>query len=101
MKTVYISGRISGLQEVVYKKHFADAEKLLKEMGYTVVNPAKKGVIPGYKWEDYMREDIKLLLDCDYIYFLPAWSESRGAIFEHDLAVKLNIPTLKILGKRA
>ena len=97
MKKVYISGQITGLPEPVYTKLFADAERKLKTMGYEVVNPAKKGTVPGYKWEDYMREDIKLLCECDYIHLLPNWGNSRGAIMERDIAKQLSIPTIDIL----
>ncbi len=38
---VYISGQISGLEKSDYMKRFADAEKVLSERGYIVVNPAK------------------------------------------------------------
>lgn len=96
MKKVYISGRISGLPEPMYKKYFADAEHLLTTMGYKAVNPAKRGEVPGYKWEDYMKEDLKLLCDCDAIYFLPNWMDSKGAIMEHNIAKQPGIPTIEV-----
>lgn len=96
MKKVYISGQITGLPEPVYKKLFSDAERTLKAMGYDVVNPAKKGIVPGYKWTDYMKEDIKQLCDCDAIYFLSNWVNSRGAIMERDIAKQLLIPTIEV-----
>ena len=65
-------------------------------MGYDVVNPAKKGIVPGYKWTDYMKEDIKQLCDCDAIYFLSNWVNSRGAIMERDIAKQLLIPTIEV-----
>lgn len=96
MKRVYISGRISGLPEPLYTRYFADAEKLLLSMGYKPYNPTKRGIVPGYKWEDYMKEDIKVLCDCDAIYFLPNWMDSKGAVMEHDIAKKLSIPTIEV-----
>ena len=82
----------------MWKKNFAEAECLLKKMGYTVINPAKKGIVPGYRWEDYMKDDIKLLCDCDAIYFLKNWTDSKGAIMEHEIAKQLSIPTIEIYG---
>lgn len=97
MKTVYISGKITGLTEEQYKIKFAGAEKLLRQYGYRPVNPAKKGEVPGYKWEDYLKEDIAMLCECDFIYFLDNWNESEGAKLEKFIAEKLKIPTLEIL----
>ncbi len=99
MKRVYISGKITGLTEEAYKLKFAHAERLLRKMGYSTFNPAKHGIVPGYTWADYMKQDIKELCECDYIYFLDNWQDSKGAQLEHDLAVKLCIPTLEV--KRA
>lgn len=96
MNKVYISGKITGLSEQVFKKKFSDAENDLKLLGYTPVNPAKIGIISGFEWEDYMRECLKLLCDCDFIYCLPDSGDSRGSVLEQQIAVTLKIPTLKI-----
>lgn len=96
MNKVYISGKISGLPEEIYKKNFSDAEKELGLFGYTPVNPAKIGIVPGFKWEDYMKESLKLLCDCDFIYCLPDSKDSKGAMLEQQTALVLKIPTLKI-----
>lgn len=97
MKVVYLSGKITGLSEEEYKKAFNKAETKLKEFGYRVINPARKGVIPGYEWEDYMRDCIKDLCDADLLYHLPNWEDSKGAKLEHEIAIKLKIPVLEIL----
>lgn len=43
-----------------------------------------------------MRECIKSLCDCNFIYCLPDSEDSRGAMFEQYVATILKIPTLKI-----
>lgn len=96
MNKVYISGKITGLPEQVFKKKFSNAENDLKSLGYTPVNPAKFGIVPGFQWEDYMRECIKSLCDCNFIYCLPDSEDSRGAMFEQYVATILKILTLKI-----
>lgn len=98
MKRVYISGKITGLEEKVYRKNFSEAENRLKVLGYYPVNPAKRGEIPGYKWEDYMKDSIKILCDCEYIYMIPGWEDSNGAKMEHQIAVRLKIPVLSVMG---
>lgn len=96
MNKVYISGKISGLPEQEYKRNFAEAEKKLRLFNYIPINPAKIGIVPGFKWEDYMKESLKLLCDCDFIYFLPDSDDSRGVAFERQTATILGIPTLNI-----
>ena len=84
MNKVYISGKISGLSEKVYKNNFNSAELYLTGLGYDAVNPISDGLIPNGTWEDYMRRDIKLLCDCDYIYLI----EPRSKPIERCYAVE-------------
>lgn len=93
---VYISGKISGLSEKVYKNNFNSAELYLTGLGYDAVNPVSEGLIPNGTWEDYMRRDIKLLCECDYIYLLEGWEDSDGASLEKFIADKLKIKTLEL-----
>ena len=100
MKIVYLSGKITGLSEAEYMLYFKNAELKLKQMGYRVINPARRGEIPGYKWEDYMKDCIKELCGADLIYHLPNWQESEGAKMEHYIAAKLKIPELEMYGEK-
>jgi hypothetical protein len=93
---VYISGRISGLSEKVYKNNFNSAELYLTGLGYDVVNPVSYPQNPNWKWEDYMKFDIKLLMDCDYIYLLEGWESSDGASLEHFIATNVGIKVLRL-----
>lgn len=38
-----------------------------------------------------MKEDIKALCDCDMIYLLPNWQDSKGAKMEYCIALFLNL----------
>lgn len=93
---VYISGQITGLSEKEYKNNFNSAELYLTGLGYDVVNPVAYDTIPNGTWSDYMRRDIKLLMDCDYIYMLDNWTESTGAKAEFRLAIEIGIERLKL-----
>lgn len=42
-------------------------------------------------WQDYMRNDLSILLRCDEIHMLPDWQSSKGAKIEHQLALDLGI----------
>ena len=88
MKKIYISGRINNAN---YKAEFEAAESALKIAGFQPVNTAEEHLPDGATWADYMRQDIKLLRDCDAIYMLNGWLESAGAKIEHKLARELGI----------
>ena len=86
MKKMYMSGPISGLPlETVYN-NFTNAEVQLLEQGYEVVNPLNNGLPTNATWEEHMRADLKLLMECDTIYLLKGYKDSKGAMIEYDLA---------------
>jgi nucleoside 2-deoxyribosyltransferase len=90
MKKVYISGKITGIETEAIEL-FSNAEKILENAGFDSVNPMKLEHNHDKKWESYMKEDIKALLDCDYIFMLTNWMESPGALIEHKIANYLGI----------
>lgn len=88
---IYIAGPITSKPKT-YKKSFAAAEKRLKALGFTVINPAaldnpKKPM----DWIACMKRDIPLLLSCEAIYMLNGWWKSVGATLEHTIAEAMNI----------
>ena len=89
MEKIYVSGKIT--DNANYKAQFSSAEKHLQDLGYSVINPARLDLPDGATWADYMRQDIKLLCDCDAIFMLVNWQESKGAKIEHQLAQELGL----------
>jgi len=89
----YISGPITGMPDG-NKKAFAYEATLLHWLGMRPVNPHDNGLPDGLDWVDYMRADIKLLMDCDTISMLPGWTDSRGARLEHLLATELGLAVI-------
>lgn len=92
-KDCYISGPITNNPD--YISDFSKAEYEIYDLGLRPVNPTR--LVPfnkNWQWEDYMREDIKLLLNCSYIYMLKGWKDSRGAKLEKNLADQLKIKTI-------
>ena len=89
-KRFYISGPMSGLPQCNFPAFHAAAARL-RDQGYTVVNPAEFGEESGKTWEQYMRQDIKALCDCDTIYLLPGWHESKGAQLELHIAHRIGM----------
>jgi hypothetical protein len=91
---IYISGKITGLEPKQAFKKFEKAEEFLKNyLGYNVINPIKQ--CPQQEnWSDYMLKDIELLFDCDAIYMLSNWQDSKGARIEHAIAKELGLRIL-------
>ena len=50
---IYIAGKISG--DLEYKAKFRAAEKKLRDMGHSVMNPAWICSSPEFDWNDYMK----------------------------------------------
>ncbi len=90
-KKIYISGKITGMVYEDAFNLFEDTENMLKKQGFDVVNPMKIVHDHDKSWHSYMKEDIKALCDCDEIYMLSNWIDSKGAIIEHRIALDLGI----------
>jgi len=95
---VYLSGPMSGLPDNNYPT-FNKGAKVLRMLGYDVVNPAEndidvQGLDDDAAWHKYLRHDIKLLMDCDCLVLLPGWPDSRGATLERLIAQSLSMPVM-------
>ena len=88
---VYISGKITGLPANQVRAKFNSAEKHLASIGYKTVNPLNNGLTSEHTWAEHMVEDIRLLFDCDAIYLLSDWLDSRGALIEKHIAEILGL----------
>lgn len=85
---IYISGKIKNNPN--YKEDFANAEKVINEVGHTPLNPPKLDLaLPKLSYEKYMRIDYALIDIADCIYMLSNWQDSNGAKAEHAYAKSL------------
>lgn len=82
-KRVYISGPITNNKN--YKQQFSEAEKKLRAVGYTPVNPVN-GAPKGLEYKQYIDRALKILFDCDCIYMMQDYGRSFGALLELDYA---------------
>ena len=98
---VYISGGITGVPD--YKENFYNAEAKLKDLGYSVINPAKvNDILPtDMSYDEYMEIDYKMLDMCEVIYLIPGWNKSNGSKLELERALsqKMRIMTVEDLEK--
>mgnify|MGYP001600860043 CR=1 FL=1 len=88
---VYLSGSITNRCPRESKSHFDTVEQALTAKGYLVINPT---VIESKDWFDGMKQCVKKLVDCDYVYMLSGWKNSAGANIERTLAMNLKIPVV-------
>lgn len=91
---IYISGPMSGNDN--YLNEFLQATQTIRSAGHIPVNPAAlETVFPDADREEYLKFDLALLAECDAVYFLPGWRESRGANREYGYALGLDKIMLK------
>jgi hypothetical protein len=88
---IYISGKITGMEIQEAEILFEIAEINLRNKGFKPINPMKINHNHNKTWQSYMKEDLKALLDCEAIFMLSNWEQSRGARIEHDLALNLGL----------
>ena len=82
---------IAGLPLHEAKERFFNAAIELDKAGYIPINPFNNGLGELATWNDHMKADLKLMLDCDMVYLLPDWMDSKGATIEKNLAEALGI----------
>lgn len=91
MKKMYLSGKITGLTYEQAFNEFLAAEITASKIAEQTINPMKLTHNHDKSWENYMLEDIKSLFDCDSIFMLNNWTESKGARIEHFIATEMEI----------
>ncbi len=88
---IYISGPMSGQPDHGHPAFHAAAAEL-RAAGYKVANPAEEQpVVEGKEWHEYLRADLKLLVDCDAVALLPGWRASKGSVLEDQVARALGM----------
>lgn len=95
IRKLYLAGPMSGRPDCNYPA-FNAAACVLRAHGYEVVNPAENGDL-GSHYTHLLREDIRLLLDCDGVAVLEEWWESVGARAEVQIAGLLKMPVRTVI----
>ena len=91
-KTVYISGPMTGIPEHNLPA-FNERAKAWRDAGWFVRNPAEEA--EKYTVErrsEFLKNDIRSILDSDAIAILPGWQKSEGALMEVHIARTLGMP---------
>jgi hypothetical protein len=92
---VYIVGPMTGLPGFNFPA-FHQAAAALTAAGHEPINPARRGVVPGWEWTDYIRRAICDLATADGIHLLPGWEHSRGAVLEEHIAHELELGRVRL-----
>ena len=89
IKIVYLSGKITENEN--YKKEFNVAEEYLRNIGYTVINPAQLDEISTRELthEQYMKVCYRLIDISDIIFMVSGWKDSKCANAELTYAKSL------------
>lgn len=99
-KSIYISGKITGLDEQATRERFKKIQKELEDKGYEVVNPFDvtdefvKEFGGNLSWGKAMICCLISLNCCDEIYMLDGWADSPGARIERDFAIRIGLQVI-------
>ena len=100
---IYISLPMAYHQKTVRKRYDKAVEEIKKKFpdamiyGPTNINDFDDNgldpTVPTHTWSWHLGEDIKDLLECNYIYLCKGYNDSKGCQVEHAVAkaMKLNI----------
>lgn len=106
---IYLSGAITGREN--YKEEFEYAKIRIKDFEAKNNKKTDKDkikldvIVPHHydylnktgKWEDYLKTDIKMLVDCDCLIDIENGSEnSKGAMLEKMICISLGIPVVSL-----
>lgn len=93
-RTIYVSGPMTGIADHNFPA-FNQAAVQLRHAGFEVRNPAENGC-GALSWADYIRRDLRDVLDVDGVALLPDWTRSRGARLEVHVARELGLPIAEV-----
>lgn len=93
-KKIYISGPLSGYDYKERQETFTTIQRILEYMNYEVKNPLGNCSLCDSAKRQNMREDLKMLLDCDEIFMMDGWNRSQDCLLELNVAVAANMQVL-------
>lgn len=88
---VYISGAITGHHMEDVEARFEWAKKMLEKVNCEPVSPLENGLPPNATWEAHMARDLELLSECDAVFMLDGWEQSRSCQIEFRTAIEHRI----------
>ena len=86
---IYISGKMNGDSNFSLKFDYAEKYCITSVDFTDIINPASLVRLPT--WKESLKRDLKILNDCDAIFMIKGWEDSRGATLEHWYAKRLGL----------
>ena len=102
VKSIYIAGKMSGIECFNFERFFYHAHRLKLE-GFEVFNPAQidcEKMLDGWQYtadqyEAVLAHDLEIIrTQVDAVYMLRGWEDSPGATRERALALELGKPVV-------
>lgn len=90
LDVLYVAGPMTGIPEYNYPA-FDSAAAQLVSAGYACLNPARRGVVEGWEWSDYLRMALRDVTQATGVALLGGWETSRGALLEIHVANALDM----------
>ena len=88
---LYLSSKMTDLPDN-NEPAFYTMEKLLQDLGINPARLSKKVKKKNPGWVDFMRVDIKGLMDCEAVVCFGDYGNSKGSMLEQVIAKSLEIP---------
>ena len=85
---IYVSLPISG-QEAKAREKAALVKSALSKKGYNVITPFDIYAGKNPTYEDHLCFDLRVMLDCEAVYFCQGWDKSCGCGIEHDTVMRM------------
>ena len=88
---IYVSGAIAHHDIGERRMAFESCASFCELCGFEAVNPFenkfwKQGRGMSADWREHMKEDLRMLLECDAICMMDGWEGSKGCKLELDVA---------------
>lgn len=88
-RKIYVGGKVSGLAPSEFHAKFDKAKALVQKL-----NPDAEIIIPtdlcndDWNWEKCMDVCLDALWNCDTLYLMSDWKDSKGSFIEKKIAEK-------------
>jgi len=90
---IYLSGPIT-MRPGENLKLFSLYTRELRRSGFEVYSPAEHEIEDD--WDQLLRGDIKVLMECNAVVLLDGWETSRGSKLEVYIAQAIRMPTIPV-----